>query len=91
MTSEKIDQILAAQRAYFQTGATLPVRFRIQMLERLRDAVKQYEAEIAAALADRKWDLGAAVKGYAGQRAVALLEERGAERAILNLGGNVQT
>ena len=51
MTSEKIDQILAAQRAYFQTGATLPVRFRIQMLERLRDAVKQYEAEIAAALA----------------------------------------
>ena len=51
MTSEKIDQILAAQRAYFQTGATLPVRFRIQMLERLRGAVKQYEAEIAAALA----------------------------------------
>ena len=51
MTSEKNDQILAAQRAYFQTGATLPVRFRIQMLERLRDAVKQYEAEIAAALA----------------------------------------
>ena len=51
MTSEKIDEILAAQRAYFQTGATLPVRFRIQMLERLRDAVKQYEAEIAAALA----------------------------------------
>lgn len=46
---------------------------------------------LETALKDEKWDLGAAVKGYAGQQAVALLEELGVERALLNLGGNVQT
>lgn len=49
------------------------------------------EAEIAAALAERQWDLGAAVKGYAGQQAAALLEALEIDRALLNLGGNVQT
>lgn len=47
--------------------------------------------EIALALSDPKWDLGAALKGYAGDRAVALLEEADIDCAILNLGGNVQT
>lgn len=49
------------------------------------------EEEIAAALADPQWDLGAALKGYAGDRAVAVLEEMDIDYAILNLGGNVQT
>lgn len=50
-----IDQILEKQRSYFRSGATLPVNFRIDMLKRLRDAVKKYEAEIGDAL---KADLG---------------------------------
>ena len=49
------------------------------------------EAEIAMALTDPKWDLGAALKGYAGDRAVEILRQLKVERAILNLGGNIQT
>lgn len=49
------------------------------------------EEEITAALSDPKWDLGAALKGYAGDRAVALLENADAQCAILNLGGNIHT
>lgn len=49
------------------------------------------QAEIEDALADPKWDLGAALKGYAGDRAVEILAEYGVEYAMLNLGGNVQT
>lgn len=50
-----IDEILESQRKYYRSGATLPVNFRIAMLKRLRSAVKNREAEIAAAL---KSDLG---------------------------------
>lgn len=49
------------------------------------------QAEIDAALAEEKWDLGGALKGYAGQKCVELLEELEISRALLNLGGNVQT
>ena len=45
-----IDEILTQQRAYFQSGATLPVRFRIAMLKKLLAAVNQHEAEISKAL-----------------------------------------
>ena len=45
-----IDVILQKQRAYFQSGATLPVRFRIAMLKKLRAAVNKYEKEIGDAL-----------------------------------------
>ena len=55
MESSKIDQIIRKQRDYFDTGATLPVSFRIQMLRKLYDAVKHYEPEITAALTE---DLG---------------------------------
>ena len=46
----KIDQILEQQRAYFQSGATLPVSFRITMLRKLLAAVNKYEKEIGNAL-----------------------------------------
>ena len=46
---------------------------------------------LSDALKEEKWDLGAAVKGYAGQQAVALLEALKVDRALLNLGGNIQT
>ncbi len=49
------------------------------------------EEEIALALSDPKWDLGAALKGYAGDQAVVLLEKADVDCAILNLGGNIQT
>ena len=50
-----IEETLQAQRKFFQSGATLPVPFRLEMLKRLRGAVSRYEADIAAALAE---DLG---------------------------------
>ncbi len=55
MTEQEINAIVAAQRKYFQTGATLPVSFRIDALRRLYDAVSGSEKEIHDAL--RK-DLG---------------------------------
>ena len=50
MDTRDIDRLLAGQRRYFLSGATLPVTFRVQMLRRLRDAVQAHEAEIAQAL-----------------------------------------
>lgn len=47
--------------------------------------------EIAAARENVQWDFGAVIKGYAGDAAAALLENMNVDRAILNLGGNVQT
>lgn len=49
------------------------------------------DEEIETTLKDRQWDLGGAVKGYAGQKAAELLQEWNVDRAILNLGGNIQT
>ncbi len=49
------------------------------------------EAELETALDAKLWDLGAAVKGYAGQCLAELLESYDVDRALLNLGGNVQT
>ena len=49
------------------------------------------QAEIDAAKAIKLWNLGAVVKGYAGQEMAELLKEFDVQRAILNLGGNIQT
>ena len=54
-TEEVIRDIVAAQRRFFRTGATLPVKWRIKQLKRLKAAVIAHEAEFEAALAE---DLG---------------------------------
>lgn len=45
-----IDEILESQRKYFRSSATLPVKFRIEMLKKLYSTVKKYETEIGLAL-----------------------------------------
>ena len=50
-----IESLIMEQRKFFNSGATLPVEFRVDMLKKLYDAVKKYENEISAAL---KADLG---------------------------------
>ena len=49
------------------------------------------QEEIDEAMADPQWDLGGALKGYAGQKCAELLTDLKIDRALLNLGGNVQT
>ena len=55
MNPNRIDEILASQKQYFQSGATLSVEFRLEMLKKLYTAVKNHEAELESAL---KADLG---------------------------------
>ncbi|MBR5441355.1 MAG: aldehyde dehydrogenase [Clostridia bacterium] len=50
-----IAEILEKQRAYFNTGATLPVSFRIKNLLKLYKCIRKHEDEINAAL---QQDLG---------------------------------
>ena len=50
-----INEILASQRSFFHSGATLDVNFRIAQLKKLYAAVKKYEPVIHAALTE---DLG---------------------------------
>ena len=50
MSTKNIEAILESQRKYFQSGATLSVEFRIEMLKKLYQTVKKYEAEIEEAL-----------------------------------------
>ena len=54
-TEQEISNIVAAQRKYFRTGVTLPVKWRIQQLKKLKEAVIAHEAEFEEALAK---DLG---------------------------------
>lgn len=51
----RITSLLEKQRAYYKTGITIPVKFRITQLKKLYEAVGKYESEIKAAL---KADLG---------------------------------
>ena len=54
-TDDVVRDIVAAQRRYFRTGATLPVSWRIKQLKRLKAAVLAHEKEFEEALAQ---DLG---------------------------------
>ena len=51
----EISGIVEAQRRFFRSGTTLPVRWRIKQLRKLKAAVKAHEAELVEALRE---DLG---------------------------------
>ena len=55
MTNAEISCLLENQRAYYKTGTTIPVHFRIQQLKKLYAAIKRYEIQVNDAL---KADLG---------------------------------
>lgn len=55
MTNTQITALVQKQRAYFQTGTTLPVSHRIDALKKLRHALIEKEEEIAQAISS---DLG---------------------------------
>lgn len=50
MTSEQISHLLDRQRAYYKSGATIPVKFRIEQLKKLYATIKKYETEVKDAL-----------------------------------------
>ena len=50
MTGQEIQDLLEKQRAYYRSGATIPVAFRIEQLKKLYAAVKKYQVEINNAL-----------------------------------------
>ncbi len=49
-TEQKIDDIFEKQKRYFQKGETVSVKFRIEMLKKLKKCVIQHKSEIAEAL-----------------------------------------
>ncbi|MBQ8392813.1 MAG: aldehyde dehydrogenase [Clostridia bacterium] len=55
MTNQEIQMLLEKQRTYYRSGATIPVKFRIEQLKKLYTTVKKYQDEINDAL---KSDLG---------------------------------
>ena len=50
-TESKIHEIVEAQRKFFRTGETLPVKWRIKQLKKLKAAVLAHETEFEDALA----------------------------------------
>ncbi len=55
MTSKEIQTLLEKQRVYYRSGVTIPVKFRLEQLEKLYKAIQNYQSEINDAL---KNDLG---------------------------------
>ncbi len=50
MTNEQITNLLEQQRRYYKSGATIPVKFRIEQLKKLYATVKKYQTEVNDAL-----------------------------------------
>ena len=72
MTSIEIQELLARQRAFYKSGATIPVDFRIAQLKKLYAAVRSHEAEINDALTA---DLGkSAYEGFMCETGMVLSE-----------------
>ena len=49
-TKTEIHDLLIRQKAFFQTGKTLSIPFRMEMLRKLRQAVIAHEQELTEAL-----------------------------------------
>lgn len=65
-------EILKRQKEFFRTGGTLPVRYRLECLKRLRETIVSSESEILGAL---KEDLGkSATEAYMTEVGMALSE-----------------
>ena len=94
MTSQELALLDEVEALYLRTGGAFnPYLGEVSRLwgfydknYRVPDAQERYLAIQAGML-----DMGAALKGYAGDRAVEILEDLNVDRAILNLGGNIQT
>jgi len=72
MTSQEIAALLQKQRAYYRTGATTDIGFRIAQLKKLYAAVKKYQTEINDAL---KSDLGKShYEGFMCESGLAMTE-----------------
>ena len=72
MTANEIQLILSKQRAFFLSGKTLDVDFRLEALRKLQGSIKAHEADITAAL---KEDLGkSAFEGYMCEAGLVLSE-----------------
>lgn len=50
MTKEEINQIVEKQRVFFQTGATLNIKFRLDALKKLYNNIKKYQDELCTAI-----------------------------------------
>lgn len=75
-----IPELVAAQRGYFQTGATQPAAFRLEQLEHLRRELEGHEAEFLTALAA---DLGKPeIEAYMSESAMVLSEIHHAKRHL---------
>ncbi|MCD8078830.1 MAG: aldehyde dehydrogenase family protein, partial [Lachnospiraceae bacterium] len=72
MNAEEIRQIVERQRAYFATGATLPVEERIHSLRKLQASIIKHESQINEAV---KADLGkSAFESYMCETGIVLSE-----------------
>ena len=72
MTDTEKERIINKQRAFFKTGTTLPVGYRIRALKKLARAIRKYEPEIQAAL---RMDLGkSGMEAYICEVGLALSE-----------------
>ncbi|KWX87094.1 aldehyde dehydrogenase, partial [Paenibacillus riograndensis] len=49
-TSQNVEQMLEESRKFFHTGATRAVAFRLEQLQKLKNAIKRYETRIITAL-----------------------------------------
>jgi len=75
-----MQQTVAAQRRYFESGATRPLTFRLEMLTRLELGLARWEEELLAALkADLNKD---PYEGYMCELALTLGEVRMARKHL---------